>query len=87
MDVKRVQPQGEDSRLTLAFGIEIVDLSFFFLGDRVEAGVRVEQVGYESEVEFRVTGYEGGGREELAAVELVGVLEDLFGTLVKISSL
>ena len=42
----------------------------------------VEEVGYEGEVEFGVAGDEGGWGEEFAAVELVGVDEDLFGALV-----
>ncbi len=47
----------------------------------------VEKVGDEGEVEFWVAGDEGGGGEEFAAGELVGVVEDLFGAGEKVSGL
>lgn len=47
----------------------------------------VEEIGNESEIEFRVACYEGCRREEFAAVEFVGVLKDLFGALEKIAGL
>lgn len=47
----------------------------------------VEEVGYEGEVKFRVSGDEGGGGEEFAAVEFVGVVENLLGSLMEIAGL
>ena len=49
--------------------------------------MRVEEVGDEGEVEFRVAGYEGGRGQEFAAGEAVGVCEDLFGALVEVAGL
>ena len=85
--VERVEPQCEDAGLALALGVEVFDVGFFFLGDWVEPRVVVEEVGYEGEVELRVAGDEGGGREEFAAVELVGIVEYLFGALEEVASL
>ncbi len=87
LDVQRVEPKGENTSLTLAFRIEVFDLEFLFFGNRVEAGVSVEKISNKGEVEFGVSGYEGRWRKELAAVQSVGVLEDLFGTLEKVSGL
>lgn len=47
----------------------------------------VEEIRDKGEVEFRVAGDEGGGGEEFAAVELVGVVEDLFGALQEVAGL
>ena len=80
-DVEGVEPKGEDAGFALAFGIEIFDFEFFFFRDGVEAGVSVEKVGDEGEVEFWVAGDQGCGGEEFAAVEPVCVLEYLFGSL------
>lgn len=87
LDIQRIKPEGEDAGLALAFGVEVFDLGFFFLGDGVEAGVGVEEVGDESEVEFWVAGDEGGWGEEFAAGEAVGVLEDEFGAVVEVVGL
>ena len=87
LDVEAVEPEGEDAGFTLAFGVEVFDLGFFFFGDGVKAGVSVEEVGDEGEVKFRVACYEGGGGEEFAAGELVGVGENLFGALEEIGGL
>ena len=87
LHVEGVEPESEDTGFALAFGIEVFHLGFFFFGDGVEARVSVEEVGYEGEVEFGVTGDEGGWGEKFAAVELVGVNEDLLGALVQVSGL
>ena len=89
LDIERVEPEGEDAGLALAFRVEVFDFLLFFLRDRIQARVIVEEVGDEGEVEFRVAGYEGGWGEEFAAgwVEAVGVLQDLFGSLVEIGRL
>lgn len=55
-DVEGVEPKGKDTGLAFAFGVEVLDFEFFFFGDGVEAGVCVEEVGDEGEVEFRVAG-------------------------------
>lgn len=47
----------------------------------------VEKVGYEGEVEFRVSGYEGCWSEEFAAIELVSIGKDLFGALEEVAGL
>ena len=87
LNVEAVEPEGEDAGFTLAFGVEVFDLGFFFFGDGIEAGVRIEEVGDKGEVKFRVAGYEGGRGEEFAAGELVGVGEDLFRALEEIGGL
>ena len=87
LDVQRVEPEGEDASFTLAFRIEVFDLEFLFFSNRVEAGVSVEKVSNEGEVEFGVSGYKRGRRKELAAVQSVSILKNLFGTLEKVSGL
>ena len=47
----------------------------------------VEKISNEGEVEFGVSSYKGRGRKELAAVQSVSILQNLFGTLEKVSSL
>ena len=47
----------------------------------------VEEVGYEGEIEFWVASDEGCWGEELAAVELVGIGENLLSSLMEITSL
>jgi hypothetical protein len=49
--------------------------------------VRVEEIGDEGKVQFRVAGDEGGGSQEFAAFEFVGVVEDLFGALEQVPGL
>ena len=87
LDVQRVEPKGENTSLTLAFRIEVFDLEFLFFGNRVEARVSVEKISNEGEVEFGISGYKRRGRKELAAVQSVSILENLFGTLEKVSGL
>ena len=87
LHVEGVEPEGEDAGFALTFRVEVVDLGFFLFGDGIEAGVRVEEVGDEGEVKFWVTGYEGGGGEEFAAGEAVGVLKDELGALEEVVSL
>ena len=87
LDVQRVEPKGENTSFTLAFRIEIFDLKFLFFGNRVEARVSVEKISNEGEVEFGVSSYKRRRRKKFAAVESVSILEDLFGTLEKISGL
>ena len=58
----------------LAFSIKVFDLLLLLFSDRLKARVGVEQVGDECKVELRVTSHERSGRQELAALELVGVL-------------
>ena len=87
LDVQRVKPKGENTSFTLAFRIEIFDLKFLFFGNRVEARVSVEKISNEGEVEFGISSYKRRRRKKFAAVESVSILEDLFGTLEKISGL
>ena len=47
----------------------------------------VEQIGNEGKVKLGISGHERSRCQEFAAVEGVGVLEDLFGTLVEIAGL
>ena len=49
--------------------------------------MRVEEVRYECKVEFWVSSYQRRRGEEFAAVELVSVRENLFGTLVQVTGL
>ena len=74
LDVQRVEPKGENTSFTLAFCIEVFDLEFLLFGNRVEAGVSVEKIGNEGEVEFGVSGYKGRWGKELAAVQVVSIL-------------
>ncbi len=67
LHVQAVEPQREDAGLALAFGVEVLDLDLLLLGDGVERGVRVEQVGNEGEVELGVAGHERRRAQELAA--------------------
>ena len=68
LNVQGVEPEGENTGFTLAFCIEVFDLEFLLFGDRVEAGVSVEKISNEGEVEFGVSGYKGSWGKELAAV-------------------
>lgn len=86
-DVEGVEPEGEDTGFALAFGVEVFDFELFFLGDGIEAWVGVEEVGDESEVEFRVAGDQGGRGKEFAAVEPFCVLENLLGSLQEVAGL
>ena len=89
LDVKAVEPEGEDAGFALAFGVEVFDFLLFFLRDGVEARVVVEEIGDEGEVEFGIAGDERCWSQEFAAwwVEAVGVLEDLLGALVEVGGL
>ena len=87
LNVQRVEPKGENASFTLAFRIEVFDLEFLLFGNRVEAGVSVEKISNEGEVEFGISGYKGRRRKELAAVEAISILQYLFGTLEKVSDL
>ena len=80
-DVQRVEPESEDARFALALGVKIFNLGLLFLGDGVQAGVCVEQVGHESEVELWVTRNKRCRGQELAAVKGIGVLEYHLGAL------
>jgi hypothetical protein len=87
LDVEGVEPKGEDTCFALAFGIEVFDLLLLLLGDGVQTRVGVEQVRNKGKVELRVTGHERGRGKELAALELVGVLQDLFSSLKQVRRL
>jgi hypothetical protein len=87
LDVERVEPEREDAGFALALGVEVFDVGFFLLRDRVQAWVRVEEVGDEGEVKLWVAGDERAGRKEFAAVEPVGVLQDLLGALEEVACL
>ena len=62
LDIEGIEPEGEDTSFSLALCIEVFNLVFFFFGNGIEAGVGVEEVGNESEVEFGVSGDERGWR-------------------------
>ena len=68
LDVQGVEPEGENAGFTLAFRVEVFDLEFLFFGYRVEAGVSVEKISNEGEVEFGVSGYKRSWGKEFAAV-------------------
>ncbi len=87
LNVQRVEPKGENTSFTLAFRIKVFDLEFLFFGNGIEARVSVEKISNEGKVEFGVSGYKGRRRKELAAVQSVSILENLFGTLEKVSGL
>lgn len=87
MDVEGVEPESEDTGFTLALSIKVLNLRLLFLGDRLKAGVGVEEVGDEGEIELGVAGNERFGSEELAALEFVGVVKDLLGALEEVAGL
>lgn len=87
LDVQGVEPKGENTSFTLAFRVEVFDLEFLLFGNRVEAGMSIEKISNEGEVELGVSGYKGSRRKEFAAVQVVSILQNLFGTLEKVSSL
>ena len=74
LDVQGVEPEGENTSFTLAFRVEVFDLEFLLFGNRVKAGVGVEKVSNEGEVEFGVSGYKRSWGKELAAVQAVSIL-------------
>ena len=47
----------------------------------------IEEIGYEGEVEFGITGDQGRGGEKFAAFELVCVIEDLLRSLKEVARL
>ena len=85
--IQGVEPQCEDTGFALPFSVKVLDLGFFFFRDGVQAGMRVEKIGDKGKVQFRVAGHQGGGGEEFAAFELVGVVQDFFGSLKEITGL
>jgi hypothetical protein len=60
LHIERVEPEGKDAGFPLAFGVKVFDVGFLFFGDGIQAGVRVEKVGYEGEIQLGVSGDEGG---------------------------
>lgn len=87
LDIEGVEPESKDAGFTLAFGVKVIDLRFFFFGNRVKAWVCVEEVGYEGEVKFGVSSDQGRGGEEFATFELIRVVEDLLCSLEKVACL
>ena len=81
LDVKGIEPEGEDAGFALAFGVKVFDLRLFFFGDGIETRVGVKEVGNKGEVQFGIAGNKGCGGEELAAFELIGVVKDLLCSL------
>jgi hypothetical protein len=77
VDVETVEPEGEYSGFTLAFGIKVFDFGFFGFVERVEAGVSVEEICDEGEIQFGVSGDKRGGCEILSTVQFVRILKDL----------
>lgn len=47
----------------------------------------VEEVGYKGKVELGIAGNQRGGTEKFSTIELVGIFEDLLGTLKQIRRL
>jgi hypothetical protein len=84
LDVQRVEPEGEDASLALTLCIKIVNFNLLFLCQGIETRVRVEEMSDEGKVEFGVSSNQGLGREELATSDLVGVLQNLLCTFVKV---
>lgn len=87
LDVQTVEPKGEDTSLSLALGVKVVNVSLLFLGNGVETWVSVEEVGNKGKVELGVSGNKRCGGEELATFEFVGIVEDLLGSLKEILGL
>lgn len=87
LDVQTVEPEGENTSLTLTFSIKVFNIGLFFFGNGIKTGVGVEQVGDKGKVELGVTSDEGFGGQEFATVELVGIVEDLFGALHEVAGL
>ena len=85
--VEGVEPECEDTGFALAFCVKVFYFGFFGFVEGREAGVVVEEVCHEGEIQFGISGDEGGGSEVFSAVEFVGVLEDLFGSLEEVSCL
>ena len=77
IDIERIEPESEDTSFTLSLCVEIFNDRSFVLFERFESGPSVEQVGDESEIEFRGSSDEGCRSEVLAAPDGVGVLKDL----------
>lgn len=74
MDVERVEPESEHSSLALAFCVKVLDLKLVLFGDRIKTGMGVEEIGDESEVKLGVSCDKGSWGQELAAVQLIGVV-------------
>ena len=74
LDVQRVEPKGENTSFTLAFRIEVFHLELLFFGNRVEAGMSIEKISNEGEVELGISGYKGRRGKELAAIQAVSIL-------------
>jgi hypothetical protein len=80
LDAERVEPQGEDACLALAFGIEVLDHAVvlgFLLIKRGKSGMRVEEVGDEGEIETGIAGDEGGYGQVFTTADCFRVLQNL----------
>lgn len=85
VDVERVEPEGEHTRLTLALSVKVLDLGRrLVLLKRRKTRPCVEQVGNECKVELGVAVDHTVRRQEAAAPNAVGVLQHLLGTLVQV---
>lgn len=88
LDVQRVQPKGEYPSFPLSLCIKVFNLwRCFSLFERCKSWPIVEQVGDERQVQFWVSSNERVSGQESSTTNLVGVLEDLFSSLMEVGSL
>lgn len=78
VNVQRVEPQSEDSCLTLSFRVKVLDLGRrFIFGERREAGMSVEKVGDEGKIELRITRTHRTGGQVFATADSIGIVQHL----------
>jgi hypothetical protein len=81
-NVERVQPKRKYSCFPFAFSIEIFNVSrrrWSFLGS-LKAGDSIEEIGDKSEIKLWITSDHSLVREELSAVDFIGIVENLGGS-------
>ena len=83
LNSERVDPEGKGTGLarTLRGKEPLLKRGEFLVGEGLETGVLVEEIGNKGEVELGVSLDDVTCGDELAAVELGGILEDGLGTL------
>jgi hypothetical protein len=87
IDIQTVQPEGEYSGFSFTLGVKVLDLGRRNVLERFETRVGVEEMSDKGQVQFGVSRDERVGSQESSTVDLIGVLQDLFGTLVQVRGL
>ena len=77
VDVETIEPEGEYSGFTFAFGVKVFDFGFFGFVKGVEAGMIVEEICDEGEIQFRISGDERGGGEIFSTIQFIRILKNL----------